>query len=456
MRKNHSPWLHQLDKDRVPQKLQADLETDVAIIGAGIAGVSTAFYILKNTDKKVALVEGFKLAHGATGHNAGHIIGVFERGLPSIVEEFGIELAGTGQKAIESAWNLLDEMYTDAGLDIPFSRFKSHAGFSTKEQVVANLKDNLCRKKAGLNIEPVLISKKAPFLKQIEPEYEGLYSVVAEKDILDLLETKVKDYVALTSHQSGCINSALFCEEIVLYLLNKYKDRFAFYENTPIEKIVLHRDKAILDALNHTVTTERVVLCTNGFESITIINETGLDIDAKYHHLIEGCIGYMSGYLEKMNKPPTANAFFRDDIDDPSDPYFYMTRRPYEYEEGNKHNLISIGGPEVSLDEKSFYSYEDGYPDEKTEEIDNFVRKTYDLEQNKKIDYVFTWHGLMGYTKNGIRLVGPEPQNQILLYNLGCNGIGILPSIFGGNKVARHIAGENVERSIFDVPPRDI
>ena len=76
------------------------------------------------------------------------------------------------------------------------------------------------------------------------------------------------------------------------------------------------------------------------------------------------------------------------------------------------------------------------------------------MDPNKKIDYVFTWHGLMGCTKNGVRLIGPEPKNPALLYNLGCNGVGILPSLYGGRQIARHLSGEKTEKSIFDVPLR--
>ncbi len=60
----------------------------------------------------------------------------------------------------------------------------------------------------------------------------------------------------------------------------------------------------------------------------------------------------------------------------------------------------------------------------------------------------------MGYTKNGVRLIGPEPQNPVLLYNLGCNGVGILPSVHGGRQIARFLAREPVPRSIFDIPKR--
>ncbi len=454
MKKNLSPWLHQLNKDRVPGKLNSDTKTDVAVIGAGIAGVATAFYLLKYTDKRVAVLERFKLAHGATGHNAGQVVGHFERGFAAIAEEFGLKLATEGQKSVEDAGELMDEMYTDAGLNIPFSRFLGHTGLSSYEQVLLRLENNRVRKAGGLNPEQILVDKGVTFLEKIPEQYAGLYTAVPREEIHRLLETKLPDFIAVLSYQKGCINSALFCEEVVSYLSKKYPDRFALYEHTPIHKVVLRHEDALLDGGTYTVTAARVVLCTNGFESLHIFNETGLDIDAKYHHLLSGKIGYMSGYLEKMNKPPTAISYFIDPSVSVDNSYFYLTRRTYEHEKGTEHNLISVGGPDISIEEKTSYSHEDEYPEEMEEQIDQFVRKVYDIEPNKKMAYVFTWHGLMGYTKNRIRLIGPEPQNPVLLYNLGCNGIGILPSIYGGRKIAAHIAGDDVPGSIFDVPAR--
>jgi len=456
VKKNFSPWLHQLNKTRACGKLTSDIDTDVAIIGAGIAGISTAFYVLKNTDKKVVVAERFKLAHGATGHNAGQVVSYFERGFADMVREFGLSLATAGQKDIEDAWEFMDEMYTDAGLNIPFSRFLGHAGLSSFEQVMLHLENNRLRKEAGLNTEQVIIDKNASFLDKISSEYAGLYRSGTVEEIQRLLETAVSDFVAVVSYQKGCINSALFCEEILGYLNRKYTDRFSLYEHTPIQKIVLRRDSAALDGGTHTIAAKRVVLCTNGFENIHIFNETGLDIDAKYHHLVSGKIGYMSGYLEKMNKPPTAVSYFIDPSANIENSYFYLTRRAYEYEKGMEHNLISIGGPDISVEEKISYSHEDDYPEEMEEQIDKFVRKVYDTDPNKKIEYIFTWHGLMGYTKNGVRLIGPEPQNPVLLYNLGCNGVGILPSIYGGKKISLHLAGASVPKSIFDVPAKAV
>lgn len=450
MKENKSPWLTQLRKDRVYIKLEDDIQTDVAIMGAGIAGISTAFFLLKYTDKNVVILEKNKLAHGATGHNAGQVVSYFERGFASLVDSFGLELASQGQKDIESAWNLLDEMYTDARMDINFSRFLGHAGLSSLEQVLLHLKNNSLRKKGGLDTERILISSDATFLSLIPFEYKDLYTLAPHKEILALLETEEKSFVAVLSYQKGCVNSALFCEEVLLYLIEKYTDRFKLYENTLINKIVLRSESAILDAETNTIECKNIILCTNGFEGFNILNEDGLDIDTKFHHLIKGTVGYMSGYLEPMDKNPIAISYFTHPNATTSDPYFYLTRRNYEMDKN--YNLISIGGPEMDIEDGTYYSRKKEFPKEMIDTIDKFVKSVYDTKPNKEIDYVYTWHGLMGYTKNGIRLIGPEPKNKTLLYNLGCNGVGILPSVYGGKRISEIFLKEKVEKSIFDVP----
>ena len=64
--------------------------------------------------------------------------------------------------------------------------------------------------------------------------------------------------------------------------------------------------------------------------------------------------------------------------------------------------------------------------------------------------YDFAWHGLMAYTDNKIRLIGFDAQNPALLYNLGCNGVGFLQSVYGGHRISRLLGGEQLPPSIFD------
>ena len=454
MRQNRSPWLHQLDHDRENHKLTADIKTDVAIVGAGIAGVATAFFALKYTEKKVVMLEKYKLAHGATGHNAGQVVSYFEIGFSGLVEQFGLELAAKGQTAVEAAWQLLEEMYTEAGVDIPFSRFLIQNGLVSETQLLRDLEHNYLRREAGLHPEHIAVATNAPYIDRIPEKYAGLWRAVPHRHVLEMLETHNPKYWAVLSEQGGAINSALFCERVVRYLQKQYPNRFALYEHAPVHKIILHKDTALLDVEKHTVLAKRVILCTNGFSNLHIINENGLEVDAKYHASLHSYIAYMSGYLEPLDKPPGAFCYFNEGDETPAANYIYVTRRPYEYEKGVPHNLICIGGPERPLEEQGIYAREHPFPQEALEEIHRFVEEVYQREDST--EYIFTWHGLMGYTNNRVRMVGPEPQNPVLLYNLGCNGVGILPSVMGGRKISRHLAGEHVPKSIFDIPKRVI
>jgi len=450
MKVNRSPWIHQLDSERPSIALHGDIQTDVAVIGAGIAGVSTSFFLLEKTDKKVVLLDGSRLAHGATGHNAGQITSYFERSLKSISEEFGIEKTKEGQKAIESAWELLDHMYTVAGLSIPIARFLGFAGVIDLERTNRFLEDSLVRKVCGLEVEDFLIADNAPFLKDIAGKFKDLYRIVPHSVVLEKLETHNPMFYGVLFSQKGCMNSALFCQEVVSFLLKKYPQRFSLYEHTHIQKVALHEGYAVLDAVSHTIEAKRVVLCTNGFENIHILNKSGLDIDIRLHHELQGVVGFMSGYLKKYDKPPVAISYIMPTNSPLDGDYIYLTRREYEFEGVDKKNLISIGGPEVSLEDGGEYGSDRDYPEEAQESIDLFAKNFFEKKDGPPIHYTFQWHGLMGYTTSGVRLVGSEPKNPVLLYNLGCNGIGILPSIFGGDRISRIISGEFIKPSIFD------
>lgn len=450
MRENKSPWLTKLSSDRISYKLENDLEVDIAIVGAGIAGIATAFFILKYTEKNLVIIDKSKLAYGATGHNAGQVVSYFERGFASLVEEFGLKMATEAQKSIEDSWKLLDEMYTDASLDINFNRFIGHLGINFKEQLLIHLENNFLRKKGGLNIETIFVSEEFLNENSIDDKYRDLYSIKTQEEILDILETKENKFIASVSYQKGCLNSALFSEEVFLYLQRKYPDRISLYEHTPVIKIVLNKNQALLDTEKYLVKAKKVILCTNGFQNLNILDQQGLEINTKFHHLINGTIGYMSAYLEKMDKPPIAISYFTSKNTDPNEPYFYLTRRVFEKDKNE--NLISVGGPEVDAEDSRLYSRKKEFPIEIEHAINNFVKKYYNTAPNTDIDFIFTWHGLMGYTKNKVRLIGEEPKNKVLLYNLGCNGVGILPSVYGGKRLSMILNKEKLEKSIFDIP----
>lgn len=450
-----SPWIDQLHRQRPVITLDGDRSTQIAIIGGGIAGLSTAYFTLRETKKNVLLIEAGKIAHGATGHNAGQLVSYFEKQLSEIVQEFGLDLAAKAQADIDSAWQLLEEMYRDANLQTPFHQFTGYAGCTGIEQLRVHLKNARYSHEANINREKVMVAEEWRDASNLPPADRNFYTLLPQRDILSLLETENPAYIGAVAARKGCMNSALFTEEIAGYLLKTYADRFTIVEESPVHEVRLQKGQATIHINAHTVTAEHVVLCTNGFEKFKLTNEVGRDIDSRFHQLVRGSVGYMAAYLEEHDRSPIAISYLpqnkpaeKEAFD--SDPYFYLTRRPFEDEQNQKYNLICAGGPEALMDDTNNYSKEHPYPDEAQNAIDTFLHSTYAHAPKGNIAYTYRWHGLMGYTPNGIRCIGTEALNPVLLYNLGCNGVGILPSIYGGKRISHILAGEIMEKSIFD------
>ena len=171
---SRSPWIAQLAPDGPPRPLVADASTDVAIVGAGIAGVATAFFTLRSTTKRVMLLERDRVGRGATGRNAGQLTTYFERPLCDIVDEVGLELAIDAQRAFDEAHDLLDLMAAEAGATVRVERFIGHMGMFALNHLQVHLRNNLLRRQGGLREESCVVSEEADFLGQIPVELASL------------------------------------------------------------------------------------------------------------------------------------------------------------------------------------------------------------------------------------------------------------------------------------------
>jgi len=444
-----SPWIAQLKQARSVQALDRDRTAGVAIVGGGIAGVSTAYHLLQETKQEVILLEADRVAHGATGHNAGQAVSYFERPFPDLAEEFGLEMAAAGQRAILGAWGILEEMYRTAGLTTPLWRFTGYAGFTDKDQVLRRLEAVALMDAAGLPPEPVLVAREPGLLPCIPGSLRRYCSEVPHARILDALETRDTSYCAASGAEKGCLNSALFCEELVGYLLAKYPDRFILAEISPVSRITVQDDGLSLWVGPHSVRAGKAVLCTNGFTGYLVTDSSG-QVRMDPRELVRGIVGSMSGYSQKNDGEPAAIRYYSTGTLHHSEPYYYLTRRLYGT--GRDHiSLISVGGPEIPIPPGTPYHRQHSYLPGAHEELDRFLSATF-REDLADLRPRFTWHGLMGYTPGDVRIIGPDPDIPDLLYNLGCNGVGILPSIYGGKRIADHLNGTVLEPSIFDHP----
>lgn len=461
-----SPWTTQIVKERDVFALDKNIETDICIVGGGISGIITAYNLLKYTNNRVTVVDAHEIAHGATGHNAGQLVAELERPIFSIVEDFGLIKTMKAMEDIESSWITIEQIIQDLDLTINYSTFLGYNLYSTKKQIQDKLKDMLILQDAGVNIRKMLIAKEYFEQLEIETIHLDLVELISQEDMLSLSETKNLDYIAAFPLKKGCLNSALFTEKIAHVLLKKYANRFEIYEKTYVKEIDINIDDVVIKSQeNFEIRAKQLILCTNGFENFTIKSNTDRSLNFNFHKHVKGLVGYMFAKTENMNKNPGAFAYFdkyfqenAEVIDDKIDKnrdvvyldnYTYTTRRHYDLENENPKNLFCIGGVATVLEDTTSYNKQHEYDESAKQFYLDFIKTNIVEEGQADGQREFMWHGLMGYTADGLRLVGFDNREKKLMYNLGCNGIGILPAIWGGKRIADLINGDTTE-SLFD------
>lgn len=416
----------------------------MAIVGGGISGVATAYFLLRDTDLEVVILEGGLVAHGATGHNGGQAVAAFERLALELSAEFGDDLVTDGLKDIDSAWGLLQSMIEMTGVDPGLQEISSYAGISSYDDLEAMLLEVQLWHRFGPYKRRLFVAEDVA--GRIPEECRHLFQMVTREQLKDMLLARDSQYICALENKAGLMNSALFCEGLVSWMLERYRGRFDVFEETPVQRIEVGGgagEGAVLHAGKYLVEAEHAVLCTNGYLGMEI---SGANISL--NEIVRGEIGFLVGYLRQEENGPAAAVYFDEGKIGHTYDYFYLARRKYIL--GKCRELMSLGGPDMPLSAGSRYNpYEVPGAEERYAEIDGFCRgKVADAPISGRVD--FSWNGLMGYTHSGVRMIGPDPGNPSLIYNLGCNGIGILPAIYGGKRVTEFIKGERLAPSIFD------
>ena len=445
---NRSPWLAQLTEDGPPRPLDRDATADIVVVGAGIAGIATTFFALRQTESRVLLVERDRVARGATGRNAGSLSAYFERPLCDIAAEFGPEAAGAAQQALEDGHDLLDLMVDETGAEVRVERVIGHMGMFNRHHLDVHLRSLQVREQTGLRPLSCIVSEDADFLADIPAELAGLYSVVPQATVRELLEVDDDQYRAVLSAPEGSANSGLLCQQVLGYLERTYPDRFVYADCTNVERVAVGEGHAVVRAGGHRVTAGHVVLCTNGFVDHVVEDGAGSPVQLAPDQEISGRVGYLTAIVEDALRLPAAISYIRNTVIGGDTPYAYVTRRTYD--DGNRTvTLTCMGGPEYPFHD-SVYEPDAPFPGLLLQMIDDDVRPYAHTARPAGRAYEFHWHGLMGYNRSKIRVVGAHPRHEPMLYNLGCNGVGFLPSISAGRRIAQLLAGERLGPSVFD------
>lgn len=101
--------------------LGRDLNVDVAIVGGGITGITTAA-LLARAGRRVAVLESSRVGYGTTGSSTGNLYATVGHSLHKLTAKWGSDTVAQVVQSRSSAIDLIEQLVRDHGLKCDFAR----------------------------------------------------------------------------------------------------------------------------------------------------------------------------------------------------------------------------------------------------------------------------------------------------------------------------------------------
>ena len=136
----NSLWLNEKTKEKFPE-LEKDLETQVCIIGAGILGISTAYYLTQK-GYNVTILERYKIANRVTGHTTAKITSQHGLIYHYLLNQYGKEFARKYYLANQKSIQEIEKIITQNQIDCDFERQNSCV-YTTNQSEIEKIEEEL-------------------------------------------------------------------------------------------------------------------------------------------------------------------------------------------------------------------------------------------------------------------------------------------------------------------------
>ena len=232
-------WLSTRDY-RPGQPLAGDIDVDVAIVGGGFTGLSSAYHLKQaEPNLRIAILESEVIGFGASGRNGGFNMTLFGLTLGITAVRFGKRKAREAHLYMEKAVDLLRDLVSELDLDCDYE----HPGFlrvATSEKYKARIQE------------------------EIELAHRLGITGISWLD-KDQLEAEVRSPMYLGAWwepRCGILNPAK--------LAWSWKDRLGpmgveLYESTPVTGMSRGGGTVVLDTPGGRVRADKVVMATNAW-----------------------------------------------------------------------------------------------------------------------------------------------------------------------------------------------
>ncbi len=392
-----------LDLPFVTGPLQGTLDTDVAIIGAGITGTATALWLAR-AGAQVTVLEARSIAAGASGRNGGFISNGTTGSYAAIIKRYGRERArrlwAFTVRNHEQVARFIEEL-EQSGWSCAYRRngsFKLAAKESELEQIIESallLNDD--------GWEAKVVQRQELPVRLRNAYFGGAY------------------YPA-----NGELQPARFVTGLALLA---QRAEAVFHDESPVSEISVEKDGVVLKTPGGTVHARTLVLATNAW-----LPEIGTLVGANW---LSSCITPIRGQV--IAAEPVSERLF---------PCPCSADEGYQYWRQLPDGRLVVGGWRNHSFDTESNTFDETPGESVQRHLDGFVHDTLNLPQ---VRIVNRWAGIMGFTTDGLPLIGKLPGVPHCYICGGYTGHGNAFAIHAALVVIELVQGKtNPDAELFD------
>jgi glycine/D-amino acid oxidase-like deaminating enzyme/nitrite reductase/ring-hydroxylating ferredoxin subunit len=371
--------------------LACDIETDVCVVGAGIAGLTTA-YLLTKAGKRVVVLEDGEIASGQTEVTTAHLSDEIDDGFTRMEKLHGSEKTALAADSHAASIHQIETIVKELNIDCDFKRIDGYLFLAPEHGPDYLDKEFAAAKRAGRNVKMV---ERAPIEYHTGP--------------------------AICYPRQARFHPLKYLSAVAAAIKDKGSQIFT---NTHADKIE-GGDQANVKAGNYKVRASAIVVATN-----TPVNDM-FAIHTKQFPYITYAVGL------RVPKGSVADALYWDTLD----AYHYVRLQEMKQAKADEYDLLIVGGE----DHKS------GQADDTTERharLEAWTRERFPMAQ--EVEY--TWAGQVMETMDGLAFIGRNPgDKENVFIATGDSGMGITHGTIAGMLLTDLIMGwKNPWEKLYD------
>jgi hypothetical protein len=359
---------------------------DVVIVGGGIAGLSTAYWLQKKDPAlKIALIEKNRIGFGASGRNAGFVTCGSTEHFINLENDFGLEKALEIWRFSEENHRLLkSEIIQDQGDSIDYRRTGSCTVAPSEQRWELYRSTAATMKRAGLAV------------REITPqEMENGYGVQGFAG-------------GIHYAGDGYVNP--------LKLLNLLRSKLAIdiFEGTEVFAIQNHQDHGAVHSDQAVFRADKIILTLNAYLPL---------LEEKFSNLITPGRGQI---LMTEPLPPF--------VEGPC----YLTKHLAYFRQLPTGELLVGGFRNLAKDIEN--TYVDATTPLIQEALFGFIKDHFKFGSQAKIAY--QWSGIMAFSPDDQMILGSDDDRPRIQMIAGCSGHGMGLSFHAAKKLVASFYGE--------------